>query len=135
MFWLIKNIIVCALFFLSPWLLIVTAGLYRSAWSSRRVSPGSEWRFMSVFMYLCTLWLYGWHSSPSSPCGVHMRRPRSHRLTAQQRPTPHCTSLSHAWNTNTHNTDSIAHWVLIAHIGYWIYLMLNLIRCWISIYI
>ncbi len=62
-------------------------------------------------MTVYTLWLYGWHSSPSSPCGVHIRRPLSHRLTAQHSPTPHCTSLSHAWHTNTsqHHPHTLWH--------------------------
>lgn len=44
-----------------------------------------------------TLWLPGWHSSPSLPSGVHNRRPRSHRLTAQQVPLPHWISRSQAY--------------------------------------
>ncbi|TNN82898.1 hypothetical protein EYF80_006855 [Liparis tanakae] len=41
----------------------------------------------------------GWHSSPSSPLGTHILRPLSQRLTAQQRPKPHWTSLSQACRT------------------------------------
>lgn len=44
-----------------------------------------------------TLWLKGWHSSPSCPRGVHIRSPRSQRLTAQQVPLLHCGSRSQAW--------------------------------------
>lgn len=44
-----------------------------------------------------TLWLPGWHSSPSRPSGVHNRSPRSHRLIAQQVPAPHWTSRSQAY--------------------------------------
>lgn len=53
-------------------------------------------RQISDFRFLPTLWLKGWHSSPSTPLGTHILRPLSHRLTAQQKPNPHCTSLSQA---------------------------------------
>lgn len=59
-----------------------------------------EWcRKISVITFLPTLWLKGWHSSPSTPLGTHILRPLSQRLTAQQRPNPHCTSLSQACRT------------------------------------
>ena len=54
---------------------------------------------ISVMIFQLTLWLKGWHSSPSTPLGMHILRPLSHRLTAQQRPKPHCMSLSQACRT------------------------------------
>lgn len=60
-----------------------------------------------------TLWLKGWHSSPSCPRGVHIRSPRSQRLTAQQVPLPHCGSRSQAWGegrcwVSTTSRESVA---------------------------
>lgn len=68
--------------------------------ASRKISPPvNAWYHLRI--WVCwrgtpTLWLKGWHSSPSSPLGAHILRPLSQRLTAQQRPKPHCTSLSQA---------------------------------------
>lgn len=52
---------------------------------------------------LLTRWLRGWHSSPTLPIGVHIRRLRIHRLTAQHIPPPHCWSLSQACSSRKWN--------------------------------
>lgn len=52
------------------------------------------------FVDYLTLWLIGWHSSPSCPIGVHIRRLRIHKLTAQHISCVHWESLSQAWNTH-----------------------------------
>ena len=50
-----------------------------------------------------TEWLIGWQSSPSCPMGVHIRRLRIHKLTAQHSPPPHWESFSQAYtHTHTH---------------------------------
>lgn len=54
-----------------------------------------------------TRWLKGWHSSPKFPIGVHIRRLRIHRLTAQHIPPPHCWSLSQACSLTKSYADKI----------------------------
>lgn len=63
-----------------------------------------------------TLWLIGWHSCPSCPMGVHIRRLRIHRLTAQHIPPPHWESLSQAYTyTHTHTYSTQQHTCISAH--------------------
>lgn len=81
------------------------------AWSSvPRKSQAGAWpsvpelpRFPHPWTPPGTLWLKGWHSSPCCPRGVHIRRPRSQRLTAQHVPLPHCRSRSQAWERHKGN--------------------------------